>query len=84
MYGSKVIRSAYAELILEAIEGGGMLIMVASEAEGRAQLNLSAAQVAEMRQWMDTDRGGSGQVSRDVARVLEASNRNRAELDGTE
>jgi hypothetical protein len=60
MYGSKTFKSAYANLIVEAVEGGGMLVFVASRYDDpAARITLSAAQVAELRQWMDTDRTDS-------------------------
>ena len=56
MYGSKTFTSYYAELGVEAVEGGGMLITVHEYgAQGCRSVNLSADQVAELRHWMGAD-----------------------------
>lgn len=84
MYGSFTERSTYAYLVMEAVEGGGMLIFVRQHqgsTDGEARINLSADQVSAMRTWMESDQAQTPNVSRDVARVLEDSARNRAALD---
>lgn len=63
MYGSHAARSAYADLVLEAVEGGGLLVFVSERQGSPQQINLSPAQVAELRQWLAggtaSDRSGS-------------------------
>lgn len=57
MHGTHVVSSAYAGLILEAIEGGGVLLTISEDRTMHtAQINLSASQVAQVRKWIDTDR----------------------------
>lgn len=58
-YGHFTERSAYAELVCEDVNGGGLLIFVKQirgSEDGEARITLSAAQVAKLKDWLATDR----------------------------
>jgi hypothetical protein len=58
-YGHFTERSAYAELVCEDVDGGGLLVFVKQargSEDGEARITLSANQVSALRTWLATDR----------------------------
>jgi hypothetical protein len=58
-YGHFTERSAYAELVCEDVDGGGLLVFVKQargSEDGEARITLSANQVSSLRTWLATDR----------------------------
>lgn len=59
-YGHFTARSAYATLVCEDVDDGGLLVFVqqslGSNGRGEARITLTANDVAALRTWLTTDR----------------------------